>query len=69
MRCIHTLAFEIPESEFHKVPAEFQNEDDDIVDCDQEEFRSIITCDPYGYCVELYYVKQPNGAAGGWRGH
>jgi len=65
VRCIHTLAFEIPESEFQKVHTAFEKEDDDIVDMDQEEFRSIITSDPDGYCVELYYVKQPGRAVGG----
>jgi catechol-2,3-dioxygenase len=64
VRCIHTLAFEIPESEFHKVHAEFQKEDDDIVDFDQDEFQSIITSDPDGYCVELYYRKQGGKASG-----
>ena len=59
VRCIHTLAFEIPEAEFHKLHREFEAEDDDIVDIDQEQFRSIITSDPDGYCVELYYNKQP----------
>jgi catechol-2,3-dioxygenase len=60
VRCIHTLAFEIPEAEFHKLHREFEEEDDDIVDTDQKEFRSIITSDPDGYCVELYYNKNPN---------
>lgn len=59
VRCIHTLGFEIPETEFHKLRDEF-SEDADIVEFDQEEFRSIITSDPDGYCVELYYNKQPN---------
>ncbi len=58
VRCIHTLAFEIPESEFHKLHREFEKEDDDIVDIDQEQFQSIITSNPDGYCVELYYNKQ-----------
>jgi len=26
----------------------------------QDEFRSIITSDPDGYCVELYYNKNAN---------
>ena len=59
VRCIHTLGFEIPESEFHKLRGEF-NEDGEMVEFDQEEFQSIITSDPDGYCVELYYRKQPN---------
>ena len=61
VRCIHTLGFEIPESEFHKLRHEFR-EDPGIVEFDQEEFQSIITSDPDGYCVELYYRKQPNNA-------
>ena len=65
IRCIHTLAFEIPESELHKLHEEFEREDDGIVDIDQEEFQSIITQDPDGYCVELYYNKQPNKAIDG----
>ena len=57
VRCIHTLGFEIPESEFDKLRAEFS--DDDDLEFDQEEFRSIITADPDGYCVELYHRKHP----------
>ena len=57
VRCIHTLGFEIPEAEFQKLRDEF-SEDDDIQEFDQPEFRSIITCDPDGYCVELYCRKQ-----------
>jgi catechol-2,3-dioxygenase len=60
VRCIHTLAFEIPQAEFAKLHREFEAEDDDIVDIDQDEFQSIITSDPDGYCVELYYRKQPS---------
>ena len=60
VRCIHTLAFEIPETEFYRLHQEFEKEDDDIIDFDQDEFQSIITSDPDGYCVELYYNKQPN---------
>ena len=56
VRCIHTLGFEIPQSEFHKLRDEF-SDDDDIVEFDQDEFQSIITEDPDGYCVELYYNK------------
>lgn len=59
VRCIHTLGFEIPESEFHKLRDEF-SEDAEMVEFDQDEFQSIITSDPDGYCVELYYRKQPN---------
>ena len=59
VRCIHTLGFEIPESEFHKLQDEF-SEDPEMVEFDRDEFRSIITSDPDGYCVELYYNKQPN---------
>ena len=64
VRCIHTLGFEIPESKFHKLRDEF-SEDDDLVEFDQDEFQSIITGDPDGYCVELYYRKttQPSHAA------
>ena len=54
VRCIHTLGFEIPESEFDKLRAEF-SDDDDIQEFDQDEFQSIITGDPDGYCVEIYY--------------
>jgi catechol-2,3-dioxygenase len=56
VRCVHTLGFEIPQSEFHKLRNEF-SDDDDIVEFDQDEFQSIITEDPDGYCVELYYRK------------
>ena len=56
VRCIHTLGFEIPKSEFHKLRDEF-SEDTDIVEFNQDEFQSIITSDPDGYCVELYYNK------------
>jgi catechol-2,3-dioxygenase len=59
VRCIHTLGFEIPESEFQKLREEFRQEDDEMVEFDQDEFQSIITSDPDGYCVELYYRKQP----------
>ncbi len=59
VKCLHTLAFEIPESEFHKVHAEFEKEDDEIVDIDQKEFRSIITEDPDGHCIELFCNKEP----------
>ena len=58
VRCIHTLGFEIPESEFHKLRDEFR-EDSDLQVFDQEEFHSIITSDPDGYCVELYCNKTP----------
>jgi len=60
VRCIHTVGFEIPESEFHKLKDEFQA-DTDIQEFDQVEFQSIITSDPDGYCVEIYYRKQPVG--------
>ena len=56
VRCIHTLGFEIPESEFGKLKDEF-SEDDGLVEIDQDEFQSVITCDPDGYCVEVYYNK------------
>jgi len=59
VRCIHTLGFEILECEFDKLRDEFR-EDGEMVAFDQEEFQSIITSDPDGYCVELYYRKQPN---------
>ena len=59
VRCIHTLGFEIPESEFHKLRDEF-SDDDDIQEFDQAEFQSIITSDPDDYCVEIYYNKQTN---------
>jgi len=59
VRCIHTLGFEIPESEFHRLRDEFC-EDSDLQVFDQDEFRSIITSDPDGYCVELYYNKNAN---------
>lgn len=64
VRCIHTLGFEIPQSEFYKLRNEF-SDDDDIVEFDQDEFQSIITEDPDGYCVELYYNKtiQPDDPA------
>lgn len=62
VRCIHTLGFEIPEHEFHKLRDEFKG-DEDIVEFDQDEFQSIITSDPDGYCVELYCRKQPNHPA------
>lgn len=64
VRCIHTLGFEIPESEFPKLKDEF-SEDDDIQEFDQEEFQSIITGDPDDYCVEIYYRKQSNQPNGG----
>ena len=57
VRCIHTLGFESPESEFGKLRDEFRD-DEGIVEIDQDEFESIITSDPDGYCVELYYNKQ-----------
>jgi catechol-2,3-dioxygenase len=63
VRCIHTLGFEIPESEFHRLRAEFAA-DPEIVEFDQVEFRSLITSDPDGYCVELFYNKVAAGAAG-----
>jgi catechol-2,3-dioxygenase len=59
VRCIHTLGFEIPESEFHKLRDEFID-DDGMQEFDQDEFHSVITRDPDGYCVELYYRKQAN---------
>ena len=64
VRCIHTLAFEISETEFHKLHREFEEEDNDIVDIDHEKFQSIITSDPDGYCVELYLQQatQPSHA-------
>ena len=58
VRCIHTLAFEVPESEYEKLHREFEKEDPDIVDIDHKAFRSIIVSDPDGYCVELYYNKR-----------
>ena len=61
VRCIHTLGFEIPESEFHKLRDEF-SEDTEMVEFDQDEFQSIITSDPDGYCVELYYRKDEHGS-------
>ena len=56
-RCIHTLGFEIPESEFNKLKDEFAA-DGEMVEFDQPQFASIITSDPDGYCVELYYNKE-----------
>ena len=64
VRCIHTLGFEIPECEFHKLRTEF-GEDKGIVEIDEEEFQGIITSDPDGYCVELYYRKQPSKSTRG----
>jgi len=58
--CMHTLALEIPEGKFHKLRREFEEKDADIVNIDREDFQSIITSDPDGYSVELYYNKQPN---------
>ena len=63
VRCIHTLGFEIPESEFPKLREEFR-EDPGLVEFDQAEFQSIITSDPDGYCVEVYYHKHPHPTAG-----
>jgi catechol-2,3-dioxygenase len=55
-RCIHTLGFDVTETEFHTAKAEFAGEDE-IVEIDQPEFASIIVSDPDGYCVELAYNK------------
>lgn len=57
VRCIHTLAFEIPKSEFPKLKSEFAS-DLGLVEFDHPHFASIITQDPDGYCVELFYNKQ-----------
>ena len=57
MRCIHTLGFEVLEEEFPMARERFIKEDPELVDIDQEEFRSIIVSDPDGYCIELYYNK------------
>jgi catechol-2,3-dioxygenase len=56
VRCIHTLAFEIPEADFPKLREEFA-EDTDLVEIDHPKFASLITSDPDGYCVELFYNK------------
>jgi catechol 2,3-dioxygenase-like lactoylglutathione lyase family enzyme len=58
MRCIQTLAFEIPESEFTNLRTEFAA-DPDLVELDHPRYHSLITGDPDGYCVELYYNKTP----------
>jgi catechol-2,3-dioxygenase len=52
--CIHTLAFEVDRDEFEKIKDEFRD-DEDMVEIEHERFRSVITEDPNGYCIELYY--------------
>lgn len=55
-RCIHTIGFEVSVEDLVKVKTEFI-EDKDIVEIDHSNFRSFITEDPDGYCVELYVEK------------
>jgi catechol-2,3-dioxygenase len=56
VRCIHTLAFEISKAELPKLREEFAD-DGEMIEFDQPEWASIITSDPDGYCVELFYNK------------
>ncbi|MHB9027109.1 MAG: VOC family protein [Armatimonadota bacterium] len=56
VRCIHTLGIEVSQDEFPHARAEF-DDDLEIVEFDQPEFRSFITVDPDGYCVEIFYNK------------
>ncbi len=57
VRCIHTLGFQVSEVEFRKARQEFAA-DPELVEFDQAEFESFITCDPDGYCVEIYFDKR-----------
>jgi len=54
--CIHTIGFEVSEADLSEVRAEFP-EDKEIVEMDHPKFKSYITEDPDGYCVELYCDK------------
>ena len=56
-RCIHTLAFEVGREEFDKVKDEFADAGE-LIDCEQAEFHSLITNDPDGYCVEIFYNRE-----------
>ena len=56
VRCIHTLGFEVSESEFRRARQEFAD-DPELVEFDQPEFRSFITSDPDGYCVVIYFNR------------
>ena len=55
-RCIHTIGFEVSQEDLEKVKTEFA-EDPDIVEIDHPRFKSFITEDPDGYCIELYVEK------------
>ena len=56
VRCIHTLGFEVSETAFCEAKRIFSS-DPDLVEIDQPDFHSIITADPDGYCVEIYFNK------------
>ena len=54
--CVHIIGFEVSEADLSKIKAEF-HEDKEIVEIDHPKFKSYITEDADGYCVELYCDK------------
>ena len=54
--CVRLFAFEVTEEDFARVKDEFP-EDKDIVEIDHPRYKSYITEDLDGHCIELYVDK------------
>ena len=54
--CVRIFAFEVTEEDFARIKEEFPR-DKDIVEIDHPKYKSYITEDLDGHCIELYVDK------------